>query len=157
YSSKTRHPLAKGQRGMSTHDLAGTLAQITNAIGDDDTPGCHKCGQPVTDSPSSQFCSERCQTAWMANQTTEDASDHGRQPDQTRPEYAPTRPLTWLGTPPTGAFIPAGHEVLDQIATFINRFSAFPDEHCAPTLALWCAHTHMVDRFYVTPRIVLDS
>ena len=33
----------------------------------------------------------------------------------------------------------------------------FPSEHCAPTLALWYAHTHAIEQFYVTPRLVLDS
>ena len=37
------------------------------------------------------------------------------------------------------------------------RFSVFPSEHCAPTLALWYAHTHAIEQFYVTPRLVLDS
>ena len=33
-------------------------------------------------------------------------------------------------------------ELLDRVAAFIARFSVFPDQHCAPTLALWYAHTH---------------
>jgi hypothetical protein len=51
----------------------------------------------------------------------------------------------------------AGHEVLDAVAAFVSRFSVFPSQHCAPTLTLWYAHTHAVDRFYVTPRLILDS
>ena len=51
----------------------------------------------------------------------------------------------------------AGHEVLDDVAAFIARFSVFPSEHCAPTLALWYAHTHASEQFYVTPRLILDS
>jgi hypothetical protein len=47
--------------------------------------------------------------------------------------------------------------VLDQVSAFVRRFSAFPSEHCAPTLALWYAHTHIADRLYVTPRLILDS
>ncbi|HKR51686.1 MAG TPA: DUF3631 domain-containing protein [Pseudonocardiaceae bacterium] len=43
------------------------------------------------------------------------------------------------------------------MAAFVARFSVFPSEHCAPTLALWYAHTHAVDQFYVTPRLILDS
>ena len=39
----------------------------------------------------------------------------------------------------------------------MRRFSAFPSEHCAPALALWYAHTHIADRLYVTPRLILDS
>jgi hypothetical protein len=50
-----------------------------------------------------------------------------------------------------------GAEVLDDVASFVARFNVFPSEHCVPTLALWYAHTHMADRFYVTPRLILDS
>jgi hypothetical protein len=46
---------------------------------------------------------------------------------------------------------------LDAVAAFLARFSAFPNQHCAPTLALWYAHTHVVQHFYVTPRLILDS
>jgi Protein of unknown function (DUF3631) len=50
-----------------------------------------------------------------------------------------------------------GAEVLKDVASFLARFSVFPSEHCVPTLALWYAHTHIADRFYVTPRLILDS
>ena len=51
----------------------------------------------------------------------------------------------------------SGADVLDHVTTFIRRFSAFPSRHCAPTLALWYAHTHIADQLYVTPRLILDS
>ena len=47
--------------------------------------------------------------------------------------------------------------LLDQVAAFLARFSVLPDQHCAPTLALWYAHTHAVQHFYTTPRLILDS
>ena len=47
--------------------------------------------------------------------------------------------------------------LLDQVTAFASRFSVFPDEHCAPTLALWYAHTHAAAHFYTTPRLILDS
>ncbi|QFU94087.1 DUF3631 domain-containing protein [Amycolatopsis sp. YIM 10] len=50
-----------------------------------------------------------------------------------------------------------GHEVLDRVTAFIRRFNIFPSEHCAPMLALWYAHTHAADHFYVTPRLILSS
>jgi len=50
-----------------------------------------------------------------------------------------------------------GAEVLDEIGAFVSRFNAFPHEHCAPMLALWYAHTHAAQHFYVTPRLILDS
>jgi hypothetical protein len=51
----------------------------------------------------------------------------------------------------------SGANALDNITTFVRRFSAFPSRHCAPTLALWYAHTHIADQLYVTPRLILDS
>jgi hypothetical protein len=51
----------------------------------------------------------------------------------------------------------AGHEVLDRAAAFIARCNIFPSQHCAPMLALWYAHTHAADHFYVTPRLILSS
>lgn len=50
-----------------------------------------------------------------------------------------------------------GHEVLDKVTAFVSRFNIFPSEHCAPMLALWYAHTHAADHFYVTPRLILSS
>jgi Protein of unknown function (DUF3631) len=50
-----------------------------------------------------------------------------------------------------------GADVLNDVSSFVARFNVFPSEHCVPTLALWYAHTHMADRFYVTPRLILDS
>ncbi|QGK71612.1 DUF3631 domain-containing protein [Allosaccharopolyspora coralli] len=51
----------------------------------------------------------------------------------------------------------AGAEVLDDVATFLSRFLVLPSEHCAPTIALWFAHTHAAHLFYATPRLILDS
>ncbi|WP_236793228.1 DUF3631 domain-containing protein [Amycolatopsis sp. GM8] len=53
--------------------------------------------------------------------------------------------------------IATGHEVLDRVRDFTARFNVFPSEHCAPMLALWYAHTHAADHFYVTPRLILSS
>jgi Protein of unknown function (DUF3631) len=50
-----------------------------------------------------------------------------------------------------------GHEILDQVRDFIGRFCALPSQHCAPTLALWFAHTWAAEHFYITPRLVLSS
>jgi len=50
-----------------------------------------------------------------------------------------------------------GHEVLDRVTAFVARYNAFPSKHCAPMLALWYAHTHAADHFYVTPRLILSS
>jgi hypothetical protein len=43
------------------------------------------------------------------------------------------------------------------VRDFVARFNSFPSEHCVPMLALWYAHTHAADHFYVTPRLILSS
>jgi hypothetical protein len=141
-------------------DVDHTVAAIEHVIGTGLEPGdCYKCGRPLGDSPALDFCSEDCQACWLAEQGQVEPVpvDGGARPDQSLPEVAPVRPLAWLGPAPPGAIVPTGHDVLDHVVAFICRFSVFPSEHCAPMLALWYAHTHMVDRFYVTPRLVLDS
>ncbi|MGB3443525.1 MAG: DUF3631 domain-containing protein [Actinophytocola sp.] len=50
-----------------------------------------------------------------------------------------------------------GAALLDAITGFVSRFIVFPNEHCAPMLALWYAHTHAAEHFYVTPRLVISS
>jgi hypothetical protein len=128
-------------------DITTALTAIDAAIGDGD---CQHCGQPVGASPSQDFCCEDCQQAWRETRAS-------TVPDGPIAETTPTRPLGWLGQPSSGAIVRAGHEVLDEVAAFIARFSVFPSEHCAPTLTLWYAHTHAIDQFYVTPRLILDS
>jgi len=59
--------------------------------------------------------------------------------------------------PPTPAAPVDGAAVLDEIGAFVARFNAFPHPHCAPMLALWYAHTHAAQHFYITPRLILDS
>ena len=132
-------------------DLETTLAAIDQAVG-----GCQKCGRELgDDAPSRDFCSETCGTAWRDEQAGAVPVDHGQQPSDEMPEQAPERPLTWLA--PTPSELRPGDEVLDDVTAFLNRFLVFPNEHCAPTIALWFAHTHVADRFYITPRLILDS
>jgi len=121
--------------------------------------GCRQCGHPLgATGPSTDFCGEDCQHTWHQGQAVALPPVGGpAAPDGSLPETTPARPLGWLGTPPPGAVLREGREVLDEVCGFLSRFSVFPDAHCAPTLALWCAHTHAVDQFYVTPRLVLDS
>ncbi|WP_137875252.1 DUF3631 domain-containing protein [Rhodococcus sp. Q] len=52
---------------------------------------------------------------------------------------------------------PLGAGLLDDVTEFLNWYSVYPDKHCAPTYALWIAHTHASDSFYVTPRIIFSS
>src|SRR5688572_22876828 len=72
-------------------------------------------------------------------------------------EDGTTHRSIWSGLVPESASVKSGHQVLDAVVAFVSRFSAFPNEHCAPTVALWYAHTHIADRLYVTPRLILDS
>ncbi|MFF0816151.1 DUF3631 domain-containing protein [Rhodococcus sp. NPDC003318] len=50
-----------------------------------------------------------------------------------------------------------GAGLLDDVTAFLGWYSVYPDKHCAPTYALWIAHTHASDSFYVTPRIIFSS
>lgn len=50
-----------------------------------------------------------------------------------------------------------GAELLDDVRAFIDRFIAFPDEHCLTAVTLWAAHAHMIEHFYTTPRLALLS
>jgi hypothetical protein len=95
---------------------------------------CCRCGAPLGDSPSADFCTEACQNLWRRE-------NH----PATNPERGPVLP------PQNGA------DVLDAVQAFVARFNVFPSEHCAPMLALWYAHTHAAEHFYVTPRLILDS
>jgi hypothetical protein len=135
-------------------DIRTALTAIDATIGN---PDCHQCNRPLGMSPSPEFCTEDCQQAWHGQQAIPASTSRGIVPDDSLPEAAPVRPLDWLAASPAGALTRTGHDVLDDLATFIARFSVFPSEHCAPTLALWYAHTHAAEQFYVTPRLVLDS
>jgi hypothetical protein len=133
-----------------------TLSAIDQALGVE--PGaCRECGRSLDGSPCPDFCSEDCQHTWRQDRAETAPTGSSAPPDGSLPETTPARPLGWLGQPPAGAITRAGHEVLDAVCAFLSRFSVFPDQYCAPTLALWYAHTHAVDQFYVTPRLVLDS
>jgi len=130
-----------------------TLSAIEDALGE-----CRQCGHPLGATGASlDFCGEDCQHTWHQGRAAPLVSVGETAPDESLPETTPARPLDWLGRPPPVAVLREGHEVLDEVRGFLSRFSVFPDEHCAPTLALWCAHTHAVEQFYVTPRLILDS
>ncbi|EHY90007.1 DUF3631 domain-containing protein [Saccharomonospora azurea] len=138
---------------MSTPDPL--LSAIDDVLADP-AAACVQCGRDRGESPSPDFCSENCQTVWQAAHTgTREAVDSGTAPNTDVPEAAPERPLSWLGPPPPGE--ESGASVLDAVREFVARYNAFPSEHCAPMLALWYAHTHAADHFYVTPRLILDS
>lgn len=135
-------------------NVEATLAAIDSAVGDEAV--CQKCGRHLgPTAPSADFCSEACGAAWRSEQAESTPVDGGHAPDHEMPERAPEQPLSWLAPVPTG--LRSGHAVLDDVTAFLNRFVVFPNEHCAPTVALWFAHTHAAHRFYITPRLILDS
>jgi len=50
-----------------------------------------------------------------------------------------------------------GAALLDDVTAFLRHYSVYPSEHCAPTYALWIAHTHASMAFYISPRIIFSS
>jgi hypothetical protein len=50
-----------------------------------------------------------------------------------------------------------GGRLLHDVRTFIRRFCVLPDAHCLTAVTLWAAHTHMVQSFHTTPRLILSS
>jgi hypothetical protein len=60
-------------------------------------------------------------------------------------------PLGGADDPVDGAELPDSNEV------FAGRYLAFPSRHHLPVLCLWVLYTWVLNAFYVTPRLVLDS
>jgi hypothetical protein len=50
-----------------------------------------------------------------------------------------------------------GEEVLQSVADFLSRFILYPCEHSRVAHALWVLHTHLMDRWDSTPRIMFSS
>ena len=50
-----------------------------------------------------------------------------------------------------------GAQVLDDIRTFATDYVSFPSEAAADSFVLWAAHTHAIDAFDTTPRLVIRS
>jgi hypothetical protein len=46
---------------------------------------------------------------------------------------------------------------LDLVENYLRRFIAYPSEHALVAHALWIAHTHMLESFDTTPRLVFMS
>lgn len=72
-------------------------------------------------------------------------------------EYGRERPDGGAWQDRDGQVHGTGSAVLDDVAAFIARYLALPSPHALTVLVLWAAHTHVADRFYVTPRLVVDS
>jgi hypothetical protein len=50
-----------------------------------------------------------------------------------------------------------GHQVLDDIAEFFDRFIVWQSEAERDAIVLWTAHTHVIDVLDITPRLALLS
>jgi hypothetical protein len=50
-----------------------------------------------------------------------------------------------------------GQRMLAAVHQFLGRFVAYPSEHAQVAHALWCVHTHLMDRWDSTPRIAFLS
>ncbi|ORV21340.1 hypothetical protein AWB98_27855 [Mycolicibacterium conceptionense] len=48
-------------------------------------------------------------------------------------------------------------KLLDEASEMVSKYVAFPSEHHSVVVALWVLHTWVVNAFYVTPRLILDS
>jgi hypothetical protein len=46
---------------------------------------------------------------------------------------------------------------LDQVLAYLRRFVAYPSEHAAIAHALWTVHTHLMEAWDSTPRIIFAS
>lgn len=64
---------------------------------------------------------------------------------------------TGLARAQAGTRAMEGASALDRIEGFLRRFCAFPGEAELVAVTLWVAHTHLVTRFYTTPRLALLS
>lgn len=85
------------------------------------------------------------------------ADDVKRMVGRHRGHLAPVPTGTTGEQPPNHEVLFSTAELLDLVQAMIDKYVRFPSEHCAPTVALWIAHTWATQSFYVTPRLVLDS
>jgi Protein of unknown function (DUF3631) len=50
-----------------------------------------------------------------------------------------------------------GEGMLTQLHAFLCRFVSYPSEHAQVAHALWCVHTHLMDKWESTPRLAFLS
>jgi len=66
--------------------------------------------------------------------------------------------LDWTDTAtPTLPVAPGGAELLDDVAAALARYVAYPSPASCDAVALWAAHSHLVEHFDSTPRLALLS
>jgi len=67
-----------------------------------------------------------------------------------------TAPLNDVAASPINPTPDSLATLLDEIVATLKRYLVLP-EHAAEAIALWIAHTYVVEAFYFTPRLVLTS
>jgi hypothetical protein len=50
-----------------------------------------------------------------------------------------------------------GERTLTEVYHFLGRFVAYPSEHAQVAHALWCVHTHLMEKWESTPRLAFLS
>ena len=50
-----------------------------------------------------------------------------------------------------------GQRVISEVYAFLGLFVSYPSEHTRVAHALWCLHTHLMDRWESTPRLAFLS
>jgi hypothetical protein len=51
----------------------------------------------------------------------------------------------------------SGERMVARLSDFLARFVSYPNEHALVAHALWCVHTHLMDRWESTPRLAFLS
>ena len=51
----------------------------------------------------------------------------------------------------------SGERMMALVSTFLGRFVSYPSEYAQIAHALWCVHTHLMDRWESTPRLAFLS
>jgi Protein of unknown function (DUF3631) len=51
----------------------------------------------------------------------------------------------------------SGERMMARVVAFLRRFVSYPNEHALVAHALWCVHTHLMDRWESTPRLAFLS
>jgi hypothetical protein len=64
--------------------------------------------------------------------------------------------IPWHGRPMTAAAAPLLRDTLQDLRAFVRRFVVVTDDQ-AIALALWIAHTHVIDAFDCTPYLQITS
>lgn len=91
---------------------------------------------------------------WSPSAASTASSGSPETPDETGDPARSTRSAASSGSPET---LCQTGRVLDDVREHLGRFIVTMGPGDLDLLALWAAHTHLVDVTYTTPRLILDS